>query len=425
MTTSVAGRTARAPVRQLKACLAFVRNWRDHFLPSNSWREPVLATLIVHIALMGLYLAKNRGDVSEFLCMGANRIGTYPYEAVPYALGPSGHDGQFYYALARSPWSIHGPDIDLPAGRHLRIFYPALCWCLTGGNPILLFYVMPLVNLLAIAGIAAIGVQLARHYGRSPWWGFMLPVGLNLGISLLHNFTDCVSSLAAVGLLASYFLRQRWWVASVWAAVAMLSREQNVAVAGLIGLTALWERRWALASGLIAAGALWLAWVGTLWDWYGTPPFLVGCNFSAPFTGMIFRLQHLGDTGFRISTRLATVQFLSIFHLLVLVAVAIFALARPQQFRVNRLIAMGRSPVSLTPAPENQQFLVRMLIALGLVLTILGSPNIYMDFASYLRVFIWVPLGLWLAFLPKANSCWSLLFVPGFFWSLAAALRYV
>lgn len=400
MTTPVAGRTSGSLIRQLNAFLALGRNWRNHLLASTSWRGPVLATLILHVALMGLYLAKNRGDACVFLCVGANRIGTYPYEAVPYSFGPSGHDGQYYYAVARSPWSIHGADIDVPAGRHLRIFYSALCWCLTGGNAILLFYVMPLVNLLAVAGIAAIGVQLARHFGRGPWWGFVLPLALNLGISLLHNFTDCVSCLGVVGLLAAYLLGQRWWIASLWAAVAMLSREQNVAVAGLVGLAALWDRRWALAGGLVAAAALWLAWVGTLWSWYGVPPFIVGCNFSPPFAGMMYRVRHLGDNGVRISTRLAIMHFLSVLHLLVLSAVAIPALA------------------------QSQRFIVRMLMVAGLALTILGSPNIYLDFASYLRVFIWVPLGLWLAFLPKADSRWCWLFGPGLLWSLAAALRY-
>jgi hypothetical protein len=351
---------------------------------------------------MALYMVKCQGDVSVFLCMGANRAGSPPYEAVTHTLGPSGHDGQFYYAIARSPWSRHGADIDLPAGRHLRIFYPAVCWMLSvGGRPVLLLYVMPLVNLLAIAGIAAIGVRLARLFGRSPWWGFVLPLGLNLGISLLHDFTDCVSSLAVVGLLASWIMGQRWWAVASWAALAMLSREQNVAAAGLVGLAALWQGRWAVAAGVAAAGGVWLGWVATLWSLYEVPPFLVGCNFSAPFTGLLYRFQHLGDTGHRISTRLAIVHLLSTLHLIALLAFAAAVLLQPSRT------------------------LVRLMIAAGFTLAVLGSSNIYIDFASYLRVFIWVPLGLWLVGLQTGRTrvCWLLL--PGALWSLVAALRYV
>ena len=299
MTTQVAEGALASHMGNSGANAAAVRSWHDLLLKSKPWRGPLLATLLLHVALMGLYLFKCRGDASIFLCAGANHVGTAPYEAVTQARGPSGHDGQFYYAAARAPWRVHVGDIDAPAGRHLRILYPALCWCLSGGDPVLLFYVMPLVNLLAIVAMAWIGVRVAQHYGRNPWWGFVLPLALNAGISLLHDFTDCVSGLAVVGLLASWILGQRWWAVSLWAAAAMFSREQNVAVAGLIGVAALWKGRWAVAASVAAAGGLWLAWVGTLWISYGTPPFLGNC-FTPPFTGLMFRLQHLGDNGLQL-----------------------------------------------------------------------------------------------------------------------------
>jgi len=351
---------------------------------------------------MGLYLDKCHGNASVFLCAGANRAGVAPYEAVSQALGPSGHDGQFYYALARAPWRAHGDDIDMPAGRHVRILYPAICWCLTGGDPVLLLYVMPLVNLLAILGTVWLGARIAMRHGRSPWWGFVLPLALNAGISLLHDFTDCVSSWAVVGLLASWLLGQRWWVVSLWAAAAMLSREQNIAVAGLIGLAALWKGRWAIAAGVAGAGAVWVGWVGILWTIYGMAPFLLGCNFTLPFTGVAFRLAHLGGTGPRFSTRLAIMHLSSIVHLLVLLPVGVYFILR-----------------------RNSQVL-RLLMAGGIFLAVLGSPNIYMDFSSYLRVFIWLPLGIWLgSVVAAASPRWSFVFLPGALWSLVAALRYV
>ena len=74
------------------------------------------------------------GDPSALVCGGENRIGRFPYEAITKVCGPSGHDGQFYYALSRFPWQKHGDDLDAPALRHVRILYPAICWALSAGD---------------------------------------------------------------------------------------------------------------------------------------------------------------------------------------------------------------------------------------------------------------------------------------------------
>jgi len=151
------------------------------------WR-PVAASAIVHLLFLAVYLSKFHGDASVLICAGSQRTGVPPYECVTRTIGPSGHDGQFYYSLARAPWRCHGLDIDVPAGRHLRIGYPALCWLLSAGEPHLLFYVMPAVNFTAIVVLSALGAFLALRCGQNPWWGFVLPLGANLGISLPGTF---------------------------------------------------------------------------------------------------------------------------------------------------------------------------------------------------------------------------------------------
>jgi hypothetical protein len=51
--------------------------------------------------------------------------------------------------------------------------------------------------------------------------------------------------------------------------------------------------------------------------------------------------------------------------------------------------------------------------------------NTYVDFWSYLRVFAWVPLGIWLGGL-QTGQTWALYCLcPGFVWSAVAALNYV
>lgn len=365
------------------------------------WR-PVAAAALVHLLFVGVYLAKHGGDPSSLVCAGAQRGGTPPYERITWTVGPSGHDGQFYYSLAQTPWQRHGQDIDLPPGRHLRIGYPALCWLLSGGRPDLLLYVMPAVNFVAIVILAALGAALAERYGRSPWWGFVLPLGANLGLSLLHDFTDVLSTVAVFALLASWLLQARWpWIALA-ALLAVFCREQNLAIVGLIALAAPLRGRLRTTAAIAAVLALWAGWVCLLRMLYGSWPFITGSGqLERPFAGVWFRLAHLGGNhGF--SRRLAIIHAISIAHLMLLLAVALVLAWRQRRNTVLAVATLG-----------------------GVALAILAGHNIYMDFWSYLRVFAWVPVCIWLGGV-QTGQTWPLYcLAPGFLWSGVAALNYV
>jgi len=368
------------------------------------WRQvvgPALAALGLHAVFIVVYLSRLGGDPSALICAGRNRIGQPPYEAITTACGPSGHDGQFYYTLARTPWQRHGQDIDCPPYRQVRIFYPAVCWALSAGDPVLLFYVMPAVNLFAVAALAGLGAVVALRHQRSAWWGFVLPLGANAGISVLHNFTDCVSCLAVFGLLAAWLRGANWLAVVSWAAIAIFSREQNLAVVGLIALAAVWKGRRDVAIGTGVVCVAWAGWVALLWTAYGAPPWVgEGANLNTPLHGFLYRWQHLGDTGHRFSLRLALIHLVSTLHFAVVLGAGLWVL----RWRGSRVVAL--------------------LLAGGVVLALVGGHGIYMDFSSYLRVYAWVPLGLWLAGL-AANRTWPLaLLAPGAVWSLVAALRY-
>ena len=87
---------------------------------------------------------------------------------------------------------------------------------------------MPLVNLLAIAALAALGAAAARGYGLSPWWGVLLPFAVNAGMPALRNLTDVLSTLSVAALLIAWLRRWPWWTAALCAAATLFSREQNV-----------------------------------------------------------------------------------------------------------------------------------------------------------------------------------------------------
>jgi hypothetical protein len=370
-------------------------------LPSV-WR-PAVAALLLHALLVATFQGKHGWDPSALVCAGGDRAGRPPYEAISSPIGVSGEDGQFYYSLARSPWRAHEGDIDLPPYRHLRIFYPAVCWLCTGGHPRLLLYVMPAINLLAIAGLAGIGAAVASAHGRSPWWGLLVPLAVNSGLSLLHNFTDCLSNLAAFGLVAAWLMRARWPVLVACAATAAFSREQNLALLVVVLAAALWTGRPKAAAGMAAVLLAWAGWAGFLWSVYGQCPLLFGGgNFDVPCAGLAYRWSHLGHNGDdRFSRRLAIIHFLSILHLSLLL------------------------PLGVYVALKSQSRMVAIVLFAGVALALTGGAGIYVGFNSYMRVFAWVPMATWLGTIARPAR-WPLLALsPGALWSLVVALGYV
>jgi hypothetical protein len=204
---------------------------------------PALAAAAFHAIVLAAYVAAFHGDLSALVCVARERQGRTPYELIGTGFDRNGYDGQFYYAIARAPWRRQELGIDAPAIRQARILYPAVSWLLSGGDARQLLWAMPLVNLLAIAALAALGAAAARGYGLNPWWGVLLPFAVNAGMPALRNLTDVLSTLSVAALLIAWLRRWPWWVASLGAAAALFSREQNVAVVLLVLLFAIRRAR--------------------------------------------------------------------------------------------------------------------------------------------------------------------------------------
>lgn len=355
---------------------------------------PILACVALHAALLALYLAAFHGDPSALVCAGQKEMGTPPFEAVTVGFSTGGFDGQFYYVIARNPWRWHGSAIDLPSYRHLRLLYPALAWLLSGGGDAWrLFWALPALNLAAIAGLAWLGVRLARHYGVNIWWGFVLPLAVNDGMPLLRDLTDPLATFTVCGLLASWLLGGRAVHLGLWAMAAVFSREQNVAVVLVVLSAALWTRRYRTVAILAVVLMVWTAWVGLLRAGYGSWPFLPRSDyfFGTPFKGMWFRWTHLGQSGSPIS---AGLHFLRMLLLSLHCGLALYLAARTPD-RVVSLLAVG-----------------------GVTLAVLTGAASYEDAWSYTRVFVWVPLAVWLAGvrLRQYRPMWLL--VPVALWPL-------
>jgi len=368
---------------------------------------PVLAALVLHVILLAITVVKHR-DISFLICVSKDAVGVPPYEAVRTGSPVYGADGMWYYALARDPWRLH-ESFDYPANRHLRIVYPLACWLLSGGdNPVLLAWVMPAVNLLAIAGIAWLGAWMAKRHGQSPWWGFALTLAVNAALPALRDLTDVVSTLGVLGLLVAWLSGASAMPLALWGAVALFGREQNAVVVFLVQADCLLKRRYRAAGGLASVLAGWGAWVTVLRLAYGEWPFLpTGGNFSPPLGGLIDGWNLLVTAHYH--RRMRLFLLLSLLHATVLMGVGLVA--------VQLFLRTSRE--------GRPCHLLAVFTLMGVLLAILAGPSIFCDIHSYRRVLVWHSLGIWLLGIQTGRS-W-LLWSVGLsgIWSVAGGLGYI
>ncbi len=331
---------------------------------------PVVTGVLLHLSLIVGYVAAFHADLSALVCAAKEAVGRPPYEQIGTGFDRNGYDGQFYYLLARSPWRSHALELDVPAVRHARILYPALCWTLSGGDARLLLWAMPSVNLLAIAALCGLGAWTARSAGMSPWWGTLLPFAVNAGMPLLRNLTDVWSTLTVAALLVVWLRRGPWWSAMLCAAASLLAREQNIAVVLLALAFAVWQRdkRWTL--GLVAGVSIWSAWLGVLRGFYGTWPLLPSDgHIGLPLSGLYYRCTHLASEP----------SSLALFHIVCLTTLV---------FQIGLASRLWWTPGDRA---------IRLTALAGAALALLGGIRLFGDSWSYPRVFSWLPLGVWFA----------------------------
>ena len=151
-----------------------------------------------------------------------------------------GYDGQFYYFLAADP--VHGKDYMDNAGViYSRIGYPATVRALSGGNVVLIPYVMLLVNVLAaVGGTLAVAFFLRRN-GLPPALALVYGLYPGLLMSVLRDLTEPLAfALAAAGLLVFDARSKRRLLGSgALFGLAMLTRETVALFPAILALALL------------------------------------------------------------------------------------------------------------------------------------------------------------------------------------------
>jgi hypothetical protein len=197
------------------------------------------------------------------------------------------YDGRAYYRLALDPLTLavtdHGITFTRPAYWQARIGYPLTSWVLSlGGRPALVPAALVLVNLLAVAGIAAVAVGAASRWGRSAWWGAVPALWAGFLVGLGQDLTE---PLAGLLLLAALLLvRSGRHVLAVLALTAAgLTRETTLVVAVAVVVAALLPSStrsprcasppWWVGVVPLVAYAGWRGWVRARWsDVVPAPP---------------------------------------------------------------------------------------------------------------------------------------------------------
>lgn len=137
----------------------------------NTLFRPSIVVAFAYIMLLGLFTITRGYSALDFVHLGTvwsqhNPAGTW------------GYDGQFYYQIARNPLEAF-KYMDNASFRYQHILYGLVVGALSLGQPVLIPYMLLLVNLLSVVLSVEIVSRLLVKHGLSPW--FSLAMGLYFG----------------------------------------------------------------------------------------------------------------------------------------------------------------------------------------------------------------------------------------------------
>jgi hypothetical protein len=210
--------------------------------------RPALAALIAFGGWLVFVVARLAGfaDGKLNLFIESGTRYSHPALMVPKVshVRGKGYDGQFYYRFAINPFNWHltayGITIDHPY-RYTRIGYSVVAWLLSaGGHACALPFVLVLVNLLCVAGLAWLGGLLAHESGRHALWGLLLAAYFGLVVSVGRDTSEPLADLCLLGGLLSYRHR-RFALAAFLIGYAVFTNEPILVFPVALALTRLWQ----------------------------------------------------------------------------------------------------------------------------------------------------------------------------------------
>ena len=282
-----------------------------------AWRAALLAAALVLMVMAFILFGAFRGNSTGFYRMGDYRPPAPALAQRSVLLFPNqaGYDGQYYLALALDP-ALRDPGtfqaLDHPRYRYRRILFPLLGYALGLGQPSLIPYAMPLLNIAAAIMLVWLIARWLQSGSGSGWGGLLVLSVLGIWEVLALTTTDLVSTTLFVAAL--YALRiERPALAMLALAFAALTREVMLLywLAMLGGLLA--ARQW--------RNVRWLIWAGlpaAAWNFYvlrhipaGEGGNVVQILFGAPGVGWLEKFYQLATGGLAGKNIFESMVFLS------------------------------------------------------------------------------------------------------------------
>src|SRR5207249_400817 len=129
----------------------------------------------------------------------------------------TGYDGQFFFYLAEDPFltgkvatrhDVSSLHIDHVSYRYQRILLPLLGWLSSYGDPDVLQWTLPLINLFAVLGAGWLLASFLRERGQSPWYALVFMLSIGVVGSLVRDLSDpLAAALFTAGTV--WWLRER------------------------------------------------------------------------------------------------------------------------------------------------------------------------------------------------------------------------
>lgn len=242
---------------------------------------PTLLVLFFSILFVVFTLAKNHWDPFAFVLIGGKFD---PRVDNPFY----GYDGQFVYQIAVDPangWQY----VDVPAYRYQRILYPMLVRLLSLGNPIVIPWILIVVNWLCLVIDTWLIEGWLRKHGFNPWYALSVGGFAGLWLGLRLCLTEPLAFLLVLGGIR-LFEQRNIWASALCFALALLTREVTVLFALGVVVSLLFRRQFRLAFAWGSVVLLpFLAWQWILWQWFGELGIRSGGAFSTPVEWLPYR----------------------------------------------------------------------------------------------------------------------------------------
>ncbi len=189
------------------------------------------------------------------------------------------YDGYYSYDIAHDFLEVpFTGDLDKPAYRFQRIFYPLAARILALGQPDLIPWTLIFLNIFAISAGTWLIELLLSDLNVNRWYA--LAYGLYGGqlLGLRTSVSEPMTHMLLVAAMLAWQRDKRWWAVIAFS-LAGLTKETALIFVAAYALHALLQRDWRWVLGLSASLILWFVWQGVLWVWLGE----TGLGATEPF----------------------------------------------------------------------------------------------------------------------------------------------